>query len=412
MIDFKRFQLNNGLKIIVHEDHSTPLAAVNILYNVGSRDESPDQTGFAHLFEHLMFGGSRNIEIFDEPLQRAGGENNAFTSTDITNYYETLPSQNIETAFWLEADRMNDLVFSEHSLEVQRKVVSEEFKEHYINQPYGDVWHKLRALAYTTHPYQWPTIGKTLEHIEQAQVDDVRNFFFKFYRPNNAILVVAGNVIAEEVFEMAEEWFGDIPPGKNLKKNIPVEPKQQEARTLVLHADIPLDAIYKAWHIPARLQPGYYPSDLITDVLSGGKSGRLYQALVKEQQLFSEINAYQTGSLDPGLMVVEGKLIKGVKMEDAENAIMNELEKISSTRIDEMELTKVKNRVESQTIFSETEILNKAMNLAYAELLGNANLVNEEINNYLAVTADEIQKQAAQIFTAENCSTLYYHTKN
>lgn len=412
MINFQKFQLSNGLRVIVHEDNSTPLAAVNILYNVGSRNESPDQTGFAHLFEHLMFGGSKNIEIFDAPLQQAGGENNAFTSPDITNYYETLPTQNIETAFWLEADRMNELVFSEHSLEIQRKVVCEEFKEHYINQPYGDVWHKLRALAYTTHPYQWPTIGKTLEHIEQAQLNDVKNFFFNFYRPDNAILVVAGNVKADEVLALAEEWFGEIPSGNTPKKNIPVEPPQREARSLTVHSDVPLDAIYKAWHMPGRLQPGYYAVDLISDILSGGKSGRLYQVLVKEKKLFSEINCYQTSSIDPGLLVVEGKLVRGVKMDAAEKAIVQELEKMTAHDIEEEELTKVKNRVESQMVFSETEVLHKAMNLAYSELLGNANLVNEEIKNYLTVTSEQIRHEAVKVFRPENCSTLYYFSKN
>ena len=412
MINFQKFQLANGLKVIVHEDNSTPLAAVNILYNVGSRDETPDKTGFAHLFEHLMFGGSKNIEIFDEPLQKAGGENNAFTSTDITNYYETLPTQNLETAFWLEADRMNELVFSEHSLEIQRKVVCEEFKEHYINQPYGDVWHKLRALAYTTHPYRWPTIGKTLDHIERVKVDDVKNFFFRYYRPDNAILVVAGNVKADEVFALAEEWFGEIPSGNTPAKNIPAEPPQREPRSLTVHSDVPLDAIYKAWHMPGRLQPGYYAVDLISDILSGGKSGRLYQALVKEKKLFSEINCYQTSSIDPGLLVVEGRLVQGVKMEAAETAIVQELEKMALNDVEEEELIKVKNRLESQMVFSETEVLHKAMNLAFAELLGDANLVNEEIKNYLTVTSKEIRQEAANVFRPENCSTLYYFSKN
>lgn len=412
MIQFQKTKLSNGLTVIVHEDTATPLAAVNILYNIGSRDESPEQTGFAHLFEHLMFGGSKNIEVFDDPLQQAGGENNAFTSTDITNYYETLPSQNIETAFWLESDRMNELDFSEHSLEVQRKVVCEEFKEHYINQPYGDVWHKLRALAYTTHAYQWPTIGKQLSHVEDAMLDDVRNFFFKNYRPDNAILVVAGNVKTADVFALAEEWFGKITQGNMKQRNLIQEPKQTEARTLTVHADVPLDAIYKAYHIPGRLDKDFYASDLISDILSGGKSGRLYQALVKEKKLFSEVNAYQTGSIDPGLMVVEGKLVKGITMEIAEQAILDELDKIISTKIDEQELAKVKNRLEAQTVFSEIEILHRAMSLAYAELLGDANLVNEEIKRYLAVTAEEIQLQAKQILTAENCSTLYYYSKN
>jgi len=412
MIHFKKQQLANGLRVIVHEDNSTPLAAVNILYNVGSRDESPNKTGFAHLFEHLMFGGSKNIEVFDVPLQMAGGENNAFTSTDITNYYETLPAQNLETAFWLESDRMNELDFSEHALDVQRKVVSEEFKEHYINQPYGDVWHKLRALAFTTHPYQWPTIGKKLEHIEQAHLNEVKDFFFKYYRPNNAILVVAGKVNSDEVFSLAEKYFGGIPAGTNGAKHLPHEPQQTEERKLTVNADVPLDAIYKAWHFPARTQKEFYAADLISDLLSGGKSGRLFQALVKERKLFSEINCYQTGSIDPGLLVLEGKLIRGVKMDTAEQAILEELGKLKSGNIDEHELNKVKNHVESQLIFSETELLNKAMNLAFAELLGDAELANKEIEKYLAVSAGEILLQASTILRAENCSTLYYYSKN
>lgn len=412
MIAFKKSTLKNGLKIIVHEDISTPLAAVNLLYNVGSRDETPDQTGFAHLFEHLMFGGSRNIPVFDEPLQKASGENNAFTSTDITNYYETLPAHNLETALWLESDRMNELAFSEHSLDVQRKVVCEEFKEHYINQPYGDVWHKLRELSYSTHPYQWPTIGKKLAHIEEAKLSDVKSFFYKHYRPDNAILVVAGFVKAEEIFTLAEKWFGDIPAGHKPPRNIPQEPPQRGLKSLTIEADVPLDAIYKTWHMPARMDARYYAADLITDVLSGGKSSRLYQSLVKEKKLFSEVNAYQTGSIDPGLIVVEGKLVKGVKMNQAESAIDEEISKMASGLIDETELAKVKNRVEAQIIFSETELLNKAMNLAYYELLGDANLVNDEADHYLNTSAADIQKQAQHIFTTDNCSVLYYHSKN
>ncbi|HUM46491.1 MAG TPA: pitrilysin family protein [Chitinophagales bacterium] len=412
MIGFKKGVLSNGLKILVHEDDATPLAAVNILYNVGSRDETPDQTGFAHLFEHLMFGGSHNIPIFDGPLQKAGGENNAFTSTDITNYYETLPAPNLETALWLESDRMNELAFSEHSLDVQRKVVCEEFKEHYINQPYGDVWHKLRELAYNTHPYQWPTIGKKLAHIEEARLSDVKSFFYKYYRPDNAILVVAGAVKSDEIFSLAEKWFGNIPAGKTPARNLPKEPVQTGLKTLSVQADVPLDAIYKTWHMPARMDAAYYAADLITDVLSGGKSSRLYQSLVKERKLFSEINAYQTGSIDPGLIVVEGKLVKGVTMEQADKGIDEEISKITGDHIDETELMKVKNRVESQIIFSETELLNKTMNLAYYELLGDADLVNEEVNHYLKVDAKDILTEARNIFTPDNCSVLYYHSKN
>ena len=409
MIHYEKFTLNNGMRVLVHRDTTTLLAAFNLLYNVGARDETEDKTGFAHLFEHLMFGGSKNIPSFDEPLQRAGGENNAFTSNDITNYYETLPAHNLETAFWLESDRMLELDFEGRALEVQRKVVSEEFKEHYINQPYGDVWHKLRALAYTTHTYKWPTIGKELSHIENATIEDVKNFFFKNYRPNNAILVVAGNVELNEVKRLAEKYFGTIPSNPTIEKNIPVEPKQTEERKLEVRADVPLDALYKVYHMPGRLDIRYYPVDLLSDILSAGKSSRLYQSLVKEKKLFSEISAYITGSIDPGLFVFEGKLVKGVKMQDAETALQEEINLIIEAGVDSVELEKVKNRVESQIEFAEMEVLHKAMSLAYAELLGDANLVNTEKSLYQKVTSAEIQAEAKNILQKENCSTLYYY---
>jgi len=409
MIHYEKFNLNNGMRVLVHRDTTTLLAAFNLLYNVGARDETEDKTGFAHLFEHLMFGGSKNIPSFDEPLQRAGGENNAFTSNDITNYYETLPAHNLETAFWLESDRMLELDFEGRALEVQRKVVSEEFKEHYINQPYGDVWHKLRALAYTTHTYKWPTIGKELSHIENATIDDVKNFFFKNYRPNNAILVVAGNVELSEVKRLAEKYFGNIPSNPTIEKNIPAEPKQTEERKLEVRADVPLDALYKVYHMPGRLDKRYYPVDLLSDILSAGKSSRLYQSLVKEKKLFSEVSAYITGSIDPGLFVFEGKLVKGVKMQDAESAMQEEINHIIEAGVDSVELEKVKNRVESQIEFAEMEVLHKAMSLAYAELLGDADLVNTEKDLYRKVTAVEIQNEAKSILQKENCSTLYYY---
>ena len=335
MIQYNRFVLENGLRVLVHEDNSTPLAVVNIMYDAGARDENPEQTGFAHFFEHLMFGGSVNIPDYDEPLQKAGGENNAYTTNDLTNYYCQLPAQNIETAFWLESDRMLSLAFSKKSLETQRKVVSEEFKEHYINKPYGDVWHKLRELAYKVHPYRWMTIGKELSHIENAKLNDVKEFFFKHYRPTNAILVVTGNVKTDDIKKLAEKWFGNIPAGEKYVRNLPEEPEQTEARELTVHADVPLDALYKTWHIEGRLDKGYYVTEMITDILSGGGSSRLFQALVKEKQLFSQIDCHHFGSIDKGLVAVEGKLIKGVKMEDAENAVEEELTKLKNELVAE-----------------------------------------------------------------------------
>jgi zinc protease len=408
MVLFDRFTLENGLKVLVHEDPTTPMAVVNILYDVGARDEDPDKTGFAHLFEHLMFGGSVNIPTYDEPLQRVGGENNAFTSNDITNYYITLPAVNLETAFWLESDRMLSLAFSEKSLEVQRNVVCEEFKQRYLNQPYGDVWLKLRPMAYKKHPYQWATIGKVLEHIENATIDDVRDFFTKHYNPANAILVVGGSVKTADVKLMAEKWFGDIPGLGKPTRNLEPEPVQTEARQLTVHADVPLNAIYKAFHMPSRTDENYFTVDLISDILSRGNSSRLYRKLLKEQKLFSEINAYLTGSLDTGLFVVEGKPLPGVSMEIAEAAIWHELEQLKSDLVPVDELTKVKNKIESTMVFSEMSLLDKAMNLAFFELLGDADRLNSETHKYLAVTSAQIQSQARQIFRQENSSTLYY----
>ncbi len=412
MIQFEKFILSNGLKVLVHEDKSTPMAVVNVIYDVGARDENPNKTGFAHLFEHLMFGGSVNIPNYDEPLQVAGGENNAFTTNDLTNYYCQLPAENIESAFWLESDRMLSLAFGEKSLEVQRKVVSEEFKEHYINKPYGDVWHKMRELAYTTHPYRWMTIGKELKHVEDVQLQDVKDFFYKHYTPINAILVVAGNVTTDAVKALAQKWFGPIPAGIKYERNLPQEPIQTAPRTLEVKTNVPLDALYKCWHIVSRLDERYYPTELITEILSGGGSSRLYQALVKEKKLFSNIECHHTGSTDKGLLAIEGKLVKGVKMKDAEAAVMEEIQKLQQEGISEKELQKVKNKTESMLAFEDMSVMNRAMNIAMYELLGDANLINTELSSYQAVTADEIKQECKAIFDEKNCNTLYYFASN
>ncbi|MDY0904350.1 pitrilysin family protein [Pedobacter sp. CFBP9032] len=411
MVDFNRFTLANGLKVLVHEDPTTPMAVLNILYDVGARDEDPEKTGFAHLFEHLMFGGSVNIPNYDEPLQRVGGENNAFTSNDITNYYITLPSENIETAFWLESDRMLSLAFSEKSLDTQRNVVSEEFKQRYLNQPYGDVWLKLRPLAYKKHSYRWATIGKELSHIENATMDDVKAFFKKHYTPQNAILVVGGNVKTEEVKKLAEKWFEPIPAGDKYERNLIQEDTQTEARTETVKANVPLNAIYVSFKMPGRLNADYYAFDLLSDILSRGQSSRLYNSLLKEQKLFSDINAYISSSLDAGLFIVEGKLVEGVSIETAEKAIWAELDKLKAEVVSSDELTKVKNKVESVLVFSEMSLLDKAMNLAYYELLGDANLLNQEAKEFLKVTADDIKRISNETFGRAQSSTLYYLTE-
>jgi len=411
MINFERFELDNGLKVIVHQDKSTPVVAVNILYDVGARDEDENKTGFAHLFEHLMFGGSVNIPNFDEPLQRVGGTNNAFTSNDITNYYITVPKENLETAFWLESDRMLSLAFTEKSLEVQRSVVIEEFKQNYLNQPYGDVWMLLRPLAYQKHPYKWATIGKEVSHIENATMQDVKDFFYHHYLPNNAIMVVAGNVEAEEIKALANKWFGDIPSKDIAKRNLPREPQQKEARRIEVERDVPANAIYKAYKMCAKADKDYHATDLLSDVLSLGASSRFHQSLIKEQKLFSEINAYVMGSTDEGLFVISGKLSDKVLYNDAEKAIEQELDKIKTEIIAESELQKVKNKIESTHQFSETNILNKAINLAFAELQNDANDVNFEVEKYNKVTTEDIHRIANQILVETNCSTLIYAKK-
>jgi predicted Zn-dependent peptidase len=408
MVKFNRFTLSNGLRVLVHEDDTTPMAVLNILYDVGARDENPNQTGFAHLFEHLMFGGSVNIPAYDEPLQRVGGENNAFTSNDITNYYITLPSANIETAFWLESDRMLSLAFSKKSLDVQRNVVIEEFKQRYLNQPYGDVWLKLRPMVYKKHPYQWATIGKEIKHIEDAKIEDVKAFFKKHYNPQNAIMVVGGDVKTEDVKKLAEKWFGPIPPGEKYHRDLPQEPEQHEERRQTVTAKVPLNDVYIAFQMGPRLDDSYYTAELISDILSRGNSSRLYRNLVKEKQLFSEVHAYMTGSIDRGIFAFEGKPLENVSIEMAEAAIWEELERLKTELTPPDELTKVQNKIESTMIFSEMALLDKAMNLAQFELYGDADMLNHETEKYLAVTAEDIKELSNQLFRRDNSSTLIY----
>lgn len=411
MIKYDTFTLDNGLKVIVHKDNATPLACVNILYDVGARDEDENKTGFAHLFEHLMFGGSVNIPSYDEPLQRVGGENNAFTTNDITNYYLTLPSENLETAMWLESDRMLSLAFSEKSLEVQRSVVIEEFKQRYLNQPYGDVWLMVRPLAYKVHPYRWATIGKEISHIEEAVMEDVKAFFKKFYCPKNAIMVVAGAVETEQVKELAKKWFEPIPGGEKHVRNLPVEPRQEEYRMLAVERDVPFDGVYLNFHMCARHDPEYATMDLISDLLSRGNSARLYNRLVKEERMFGEINAFVMGDSDKGTFVVSGKLNEGVSTEVAEEAVFVELMKLQDELVSDCELQKVKNKVESSLLFAEMGVLDKAMNLAFYELMGDIDKVNTEIDEYMKVTPEDIRDVAREVFRKTNCSTLHYKRK-
>lgn len=411
MIQFEKFKLKNNLTVIVHQDKSTPMACLNIIYDVGARDEDENKTGFAHLFEHLMFGGSINIPNYDEPLQLVGGENNAFTTNDITNYYCTVPSENLETAFWLESDRMLSLAFDKKSLEVQRSVVIEEFKQRYLNQPYGDVWLLLRPLIYKVHPYKWATIGKEIKHIEDATMEDVKAFFKEHYNPSNAVLVVAGDVEVEQVKALAEKWFEPIDAGMKPKRNLPVEPPQTEYRSLTVERDVPISSIYRAYRMCARNDAEYHTVDLLSDILSRGNSSRLYKNLIKDKQLFSDINAYVMGDFDKGLFVISGKINDGVTIEQAEAGIDAEIAKMQNELVAADELQKCKNKIESTVTYSEADVLNKATNLAISELLGDANLINLEIENYQKVTAEGIKEQANKILQKTNCSTLFYLKK-
>ena len=408
MIQVNRYTLANGLRIVHNEDDSTQMVALNLLYDVGARDEDPSHTGFAHLFEHLMFGGSLHIPDYDTPVQNAGGENNAWTNNDITNYYITLPHQNVETGFWLESDRMLSLDFSPKSLEIQRQVVIEEFKQRNLNQPYGDASHLLRELAYESHPYRWPTIGKEIAHIAQATLEEVKDFFYRFYAPNNAILAVTGHISFEETIRLAEKWFGPIPARNISPRQLPAEKPQTAVRRKTVERKVPVDAIYMAFHMSNRMHPDYYVYDMITDILSNGRSSRFIQSLVQEQKLFTSIDAYISGSLDEGLLHVTGKPVEGVSLEQAEKAIWKELEKMKTVPVSEQELEKVKNRYESEQIFNNINYLNVATNLAFFELTGKAEDINEEVGKYRAVTAEQIQATSARCFVPENCNILYY----
>ena len=422
MIDFQRFILNNGLRVIVHEDNSTPLVAVNLLYDVGSRDENPTRTGFAHLFEHLMFAGSANVPDFDQPIQHAGGENNAFTNNDMTNFYASVPAENLETLLWIESDRMLALSINARTFNVQRKVVVEEFKETTLNEPYGDMWHLMSDMVYKVHPYRWPVIGLEPKHIEEANLTEVKDFYKKFYVPNNAILVVAGNLeksglslqgneANKGIIQLIENWFGNIPKGAVPLRELPIEPHQTAQIHKVVESNVPLEALYIAFRSPARQDDDYYAIDLLTDVLSNGSSSRFYRRLLKEQRLFSEIDCFQMGNIDPSVVVIEGKPSEGTSLEKAEAAIWEELELLKNDLISDNELQKLKNKIESQQAFGDAGALNKAMNLAYYELLGDANLINTEINNYNKVSAQDIQRVAKEIFTKENSSVLFYKPK-
>lgn len=408
MIKFQKYTLNNGLRVIIHEDHSTPLVCVSVAYNVGSKHEHPDKTGFAHLFEHLMFGGSANIKDFDKPMQLAGGDNNAYTNNDMTNFYDIMPAENMEIAFWLESDRMMQLTFNEKVLNTQKKVVIEEFKETCLNEPYGDMWHHLSSMAYQQHPYSWPTIGKEINHIAQATLEDVKSFFYNHYRPDNAVLTIAGKTDAEFAYKMAEKWFGDIPRGNIPQISFVPEPRQYEKRSKVVHADVPSPAIYMAFPMAERLSKDYYIADLITDLLANGRSSRFYKHLYKEKKMFSTIDAFVSGYTDCGLLLIEGKPMPGIDINLAKEAIWEELRQLMHVPVPADELAKLRNTLESSLVYSEVSILNKALALGYFEILGNADRINEEGAIYQSITQEDLMRVACEIFRDDNLNELIY----
>lgn len=408
MIDFKRYQLQNGLKVILHKDVTTPMVTVNVLYDVGSRDEHSDKTGFAHLFEHLMFGGTPRFPDYDKIAQKAGATNNAFTSSDLTNYYISLPAANLETGLMLEADRMAGLLFSSESLEVQRKVVIEEFKQRYLNKPYGDAWLELYPLAYKAHPYAWPTIGKEIKHIEDATLDDVRSFFAKHYNPKNAILSVAGNIDIESTQEQIEKWFGHLDGGRAYNRKLPSEPVQTKKRVLKLQREVPQNAIYKVFHMPGRASIESYTGDLVSDVMGRGYSSWIYKELISEKRLFTNASASVSGDMDPGLFILSGMLSPGIEFEQAEDALDKIIKKVKSGEILNVEMDKIKNKVESTFLFSSLKHSDIAFNLAWFELLGDANWINTEVSRYREISIDMMRRFAKEYLNDKQSSVLYY----
>lgn len=412
MIEYNKFELKNGLKIIHHFDHTTPMVVVNTTYDVGAKDENPEKTGFAHLFEHLMFGGSKNIPNFDDPLQKAGGSSNAFTSNDLTNYYCILPKENVETALWLESDRMLSLAFTEKSLEVQRNVVIEEFKQRYLNQPYGDVWMELRKLIYKKHPYQWATIGEKVEHIENATMEDVKSFFFNHYAPNNAILTIAGNISLDETKEKVEKWYNDIPRREVVKRNLPQEPEQDAFRSKIIERNVPNNAFYYAFNMPGKMKSNYAEMDLISDILGRGKSSRLYNQLKRKEGLVSEINSFVNGAQEKGLLIISGFLSDGVSFEEVDQLIWQEINKLKKELLQKEELLKIKNKFITTKIFNEANILPKALELSANELIGDIELTNTESEIYQAVSEQNIFDAAKHYLTRNNCSRLLVKSIN
>ncbi|MBR6758806.1 MAG: insulinase family protein [Alistipes sp.] len=411
MITYSKHKLENGLTLLANHDRTSRMAAVNILYKVGARNENPSRTGLAHLFEHLMFKGTHSVPDFDTPVQMACGENNAFTNNDYTDFYITLPVDNIQTALWLESDRMHGLNLSEEAIEIEKRVVIEEFRQRYLNQPYGDVMMLMRQMAYTRHPYRWATIGLSPDHISSASVEEIRAFYERYYQPSNAILSVSGDIEPEAFFSLAEKWFSGIENRDFAPQQIPVEPEQTEPRRMEVERDVPATMIVIAFHMGNRLSPDFFVGDMTSDLLAGGDSARLYDRLIKRKRLFATANAYISGDLDCGTFCFTGQLLPTTSVEAAEEAIWAEISELQQGKVSKYEIAKVKNKFEANTLFGELNVMNKAMNLGYYEMTGDISLINREVDIYRSLGAEDVADFSRRIFRRENSSTLIYRAK-
>lgn len=411
MIKFNKLILDNGLTLLHYQDSATKMVALNLLYNVGSKDENPNCTGLAHLMEHLMFTGSEHVRCFDEALQAGGGVSNAWTNVDVTNYYETLPAHNIETALWCESDRLLDLSLSDESINIQKDVVIEEFKQRCLNEPYGDISHIIHDNAYTCHPYKWPTIGKIVEHIRDVTPDEIRQFYHRYYSVDNLIMCVAGNIDFETTVRLVNKWFGDIAPSNSPKRNLPVEPVQTTPRIIQVERNVPRNMLCKVFHMPARNDAHYPTCDLLSDIMANGKSSRFYTNVLSKSRLFNELDAAVEGTLEPGLFIIRAILDDNTSFEEANDVIMQQLNLITQEGVSKYELEKCVNKFHANKLFDNIGYQEKATKLCECELIRDANYINEELDLYKAVTVDEMISTATSLFSPNNSTTIYYKSK-
>ena len=408
MIHFNSHRLKNGLRLIHHYNATTSMVAVNLLFDVGSSDENPSKTGLAHLMEHLMFSGSKHVAKFDDMLQRAGGDSNAWTSCDVTNYYDVLPVHNLETALWLESERLVNLNLTEENIAIQKSVVTEEFKQRYLNQPYGDVLHLTHGLAYEVHPYRWPTIGLDVDTIKSFTSDDIINFHNRFYSVNNMVLCISGNVDFDTAVKLVEKWFGDIEPYDIAPRNLPEEPVQQQCRFITHKSEVPNNMLFLTYHMCSRTSADYPVSDIISDILGNGMSSRFYQQLILNTNMFADVDASVMGARDPGLFYIRARLEQGVDFDKARDAINEVLRQLIDGGATQHEIDKCVNKYISNKLFENVGYAEKAVSLCMHELLWGAQGINTENDRYREITPQAVNSVASQLFDSNNCSIIYY----